>query len=225
VKNKEISVEQAISMIHDGMRLMVGGFTWVGYPHDLLEALSSSGIKDLTLISNDTCSMTVSVGKLVVNRQLKKVIASHVGRNPETGRQVNAGELELEMVPQGTFAERIRCGGAGIAGFYTPTGIGTVIEEGKEKRVFDGKEYLLERALRADVALVKANRADKLGNLEMVKTSKNFNPLMASAADLVIAEVEEIVEVGELPPECISVPGILVDYMVKGAKTCCVIQK
>lgn len=216
MNNKIISAKEAAAMVKDGMSIMVGGFTFIGHPYKLADALLESGVKNLTLIANDNVSPTYGTGKMVVNRQFKTIIASHIGRNPETGRQMNAGETEVILIPQGTLAERIRCGGAGIGGFYTPTGIGTEIENGKEKRVIGGKEYLFEEPLRADVALLKANIADKAGNLFIRRTSKNFNPLMAMAAELVIAQVDKIVEIGELDPELVTVSGILVDYLVGG---------
>ncbi len=216
LKNKVITAKQAAKMVTDGMTIMVGGFTFVGHPYKLAEALIEEGVKNLTLIANDNVSPIYGAGKMVVNKQFKKIISSHIGRNPETGRQMNAGETEVVLIPQGTLAERIRCGGAGLGGFYTPTGIGTEIEEGKEKRVINGKEYLFEEPLRADVALLKANIADKAGNLFIRCTAKNFNPIMAMAADLVIAQVDKIVEVGDLDPELVTISGILVDYIVRG---------
>jgi len=152
---------------------------------------------------------------MVVNKQLKKIIVSHIGTNKETGRQMNAGELEVELVPQGTLAERIRCGGAGLGGFLTPTGVGTIIEQGKSRLVLDGKSYLLERPLRADAALLKAWKADTFGNLVFRKAARNFNPLMAMAADLVIVEAEEVVEAGALDPDQVMTPGVLVDMIVE----------
>ncbi len=216
MKNKIISVKEAAAKIKDGMTIMVGGFTFVGHPYKITDELVAGGVKNLTLIANDNVSPVYGAGKMVVNKQFKKIIASHIGRNPESGRQMNEGETEFELVPQGTLAERIRAGGSGIGGFYTPTGVGTEVEIGKEKRVINGKEYLFEEPIRADVALLKANVADKAGNLFIRCTAKNFNPVMAMAADVVIAQVDKIVEVGELDPEIITVPGILVDYIVGG---------
>lgn len=214
MKNKIITEKEAASMVKDGMTIMVGGFTFIGHPYKIAEALLESGVKGLTLIANDNVSPVYGTGKMVVNKQFKKIIASHIGRNPETGRQMNEGETEVVLIPQGTLAERIRCGGAGLGGFYTPTGIGTEVEVGKEKRVINGKEYIFEEPLRADIAILKANVADKSGNLFIRCTAKNFNPMMAMAADLVIAQVDEIVEVGELDPELVTISGILVDYIV-----------
>ena len=216
LRDKVVSAREAAAMVREGMTVMVGGFTFVGHPSRITDALLEAGVKGLTLIANDNVSPVYGVGRMVANRQFKRIIASHIGRNPETGRQMNAGETEVVLIPQGTLAERIRCGGAGLGGFYTPTGIGTEVEEGKEKRVIGGKEYLFEEGLRADVALIKGNIADRRGNLFIRRTAKNFNTIMALAADLVIAQVDELVEVGELAPELVSVSGILVDYLVVG---------
>ena len=173
-----------------------------------------SGIGDMTLIANDTAFMDKGVGRLIVGRQVKKAIVSHIGTNPCTGKQMMANEMEVELVPQGTLAERIRCGGSGLGGILTPTGIGTIVEENKQKLIVDGKEYLLETPLRADVAFIKAKKADKAGNLIYDKTARNFNPIMAMAADLVIAEVDEIVEIGAIDPDEVVTPGILVDKII-----------
>jgi acetate CoA/acetoacetate CoA-transferase alpha subunit len=216
MKNKLVSAAVAAAMVKDGMTLMVGGFTFFGHPHKITDALVAAGVKNLTLIANDNAAPHYGTGKMVVNHQFKKIISTHIGRNPETGRQMNAGETEVILIPQGTMAERIRCGGAGLGGFFTPTGVGTEVETGKEKRVIDGKEYILEAPLRADIALIKANVADKKGNLFIRCTAKNLNPIMATAADLVIAQADKVVEVGELDPELVTVPGILVDYIVAG---------
>ena len=191
---KRVSIEEALTHVRDGMTIMVGGFLGVGSPEKLIDALVQKGVKDLTLICNDTAFVDRGVGKMVVAHQFRKIIASHIGTNAETGRQMNAGETEVELVPQGTLAERIRCGGAGLGGFYTPTGVGTVVADGKETREFNGRQYLLELPLRADVALVKAYKADEAGNLIYRRSARNFNPLMAMAADLVIAEVDNIVQ-------------------------------
>jgi acetate CoA/acetoacetate CoA-transferase alpha subunit len=195
---------------------MIGGFGTIGTPEKIIDGLVESNKKNLTLIANDTGLIGKGIGKLIVNKQVKKAIVSHVGTNPETGRQMINGEIEVEFSPQGTLAERIRCGGAGIAGFFTPTGVGTLVEEGKEKKDFDGKTYILETALRADVAIIKAHKADTFGNLVFYRTACNFNPLLATAAEKVIAEVEEIVEVGSLGPDEIMLSGIFVDYIFKG---------
>lgn len=216
--NKVISIEEAISHIKDGMTIMIGGFLGCGSPHRLIDALVEKGVKDLTLICNDSGFPDIGAGKLVVNRQIKKLIASHIGTNRETGNQMNAGELEVVLVPQGTLAEQIRAGGAGIGGFLTPTGVGTVIEEGKQKIEIDGKTYLLELPLRADVALIVGHTVDKFGNIVYYGATRNFNTLMATAADTVIVEAENIVEVGEIDPNQVVTPGIFVDYIVGGGK-------
>lgn len=212
---KVISVEEAVARIKDGMTLMIGGFLGAGSPHKIIDGLSKSKVKDLTIICNDTAFPDKGIGILITNRQVKKVIASHIGTNPNTIGQLNNKELEVQFVPQGTLAEQVRCGGAGLGGFLTPTGIGTVVEEGKQKMTVNGKEYLLEMPLRADVALLGANIGDESGNLYYKGTTQNFNPMMATAADLVIAEVEELVETGMIPMENVHTPAIFVNYIVK----------
>lgn len=216
--SKILSPNEAAIKVPDGASVMIGGFMGVGGPDALIEALVEKKVSDLTLIANDTAIPHSGIGLLIDNRQIKKVIASHVGLNPETGRQMNAGETEVKLVPQGTLAEAIRAGGAGLGGFLTPTGIGTVVEEGKEKITVDGKEYLLEKPLRADIALIKAYKSDTFGNLVFRRAAQNFNPLMATACDLVIVEAEEIVEVGQLDPDEVMLPSIFVDFIVKGGK-------
>ena len=216
--NKIISAKEAADMVKEGMTIMVGGFLANGTPENIVDALVEKNVKNLTLICNDTGFPDRGVGKMVVNKQFKKMIASHVGTNPETANQMNSGETEVVLTPQGTLAEKIRCGGNGLGGFYTPTGIGTEVAEGKEVRVLDGKEYLFETPLRADVALLKASVVDKKGNMIFNKTMKNFNPMMATAADLVIVEADKIVEVGEIDPEHVMCSGIFVDYIVGGDK-------
>lgn len=213
--NKFISIEKAVAQVKDGMTVMVGGFLANGTPNAIVDALAKSGVKNLTLICNDTAFPDKGVGQWIANKQVKKLIVSHIGTNPCTSEQMNSGELEIEFVPQGTLAERIRCGGAGLGGFLTTTGMGTIVAEGKPVVQVDGKDYLLEKPLRADVALVGASLGDKSGNLVYKGTSQNFNPLMASAADLVIAEIEDLVEVGELFPELVKTPGIFVDYIIE----------
>ncbi len=212
--NKQVSIEAAGAFFKDGMTIMVGGFLAVGTPEALIAAILKQETKELTLIANDTGFPDKGVGRLVVSRLAKKVIASHIGTNPETGKQMIAQELSVELVPQGTLAERIRCGGAGLGGVLTPTGVGTVVEQGKEKLTVDGTEYLLEKPLRADIAIIRAKKADKAGNLIYDQAARNFNPLMAFAADVVIAEVDELVEVGELTPDEIMTPGVVVDKLV-----------
>ena len=214
--NKVITIDEAIDKIQDGMTIMVGGFLGCGNPHRLVDKLVEKGTKDLTLICNDSSFPDYGVGKLIVNKQIKKLIASHVGTNPETGRQMNEGEMEVVLVPQGTLAEQVRAGGSGLGGFLTPTGVGTVVEEGKQKIEIDGVEYLLELPLKADVALIAGQTADKFGNIEYFGATRNFNQLMATAADTVIAEVEEVVEVGELDANQVVTPGIFVTHLVNG---------
>lgn len=212
------TIDEAMSYIKDGMSVMVGGFLGTGNPETLIDALIERKIKDLTLICNDTAFPEIGIGKLIVNKLVKKVITSHIGTNPETGRQMNEGEIEVVLTPQGTLAEQIRSAGAGLGGFLTPTGLGTVVEEGKEKIEIDGKTYLLELPLKADVALLKGAKVDKKGNIYYDKSARNFNPLMAMAADLVIVEADEIVEVGDIDPNDVMTPGIFVDVIVKGVK-------
>ncbi|MDR0969603.1 MAG: CoA transferase subunit A [Lentimicrobiaceae bacterium] len=210
---KKISLQDAVAQIKDGMTLMIGGFLGVGCANDIIDALIEKGVKDLTIISNDTSFPDKAHGKLIANRCVKKAIVSHIGTNPETINQMNAGELIVEFVPQGTLAERVRAAGGGLGGFLTPTGLGTVVAEGKQIINVDGKDYLLEKPIKADVALLGANIADESGNLIYVGTTQNFNPLMAMAADLVIAEAEKVVKVGELCPEAIHTPNIFVDFL------------
>jgi len=210
------SVEEAVALIPDGATLMVGGFGLCGVPENLITALKARGTRNLTVISNNAGVDEFALGQLLKTRQIRRVIATYVGENQEFERQFLSKELEVELVPQGTFSERIRAGGAGIAGFYTPTGYGTLVAEGKETRVIDGKPCVLELPLRADFALVKAYRGDPLGNLVYRKTTRNFNPMMATAARITIAEVEHIVAAGELDPEAIVTPGIYVRYVVQG---------
>ena len=212
--NKIVEYEEIVALFNDGMTVMVGGFLGVGTPASLVRILVNNEVKNLTLIANDTAFPNAGVGPLIVLKQVKKVITSHIGTNPETARQMLIGEMKVELVPQGTLAEKIRAGGSGLGGILTPTGIGTIVEDGKQKITIDGKEYLLELPLRADVALLKAYKADRAGNLIYRRSARNFNPIMALAADLVIAEVQEIVEVGQLDPDEIMTPGILVDKVV-----------
>ncbi len=214
MKNKQIDIQQAAEHFRDGMTIMVGGFMGVGTPPRLVKALLDSGVKDLILIANDTAFVDTGIGPLVVNGRVKKVIASHIGTNPETGRRMIAGEMDVELVPQGTLIERIRCGGAGLGGFLTPTGVGTIVEEGKQKMTQSGVEYLLELPLRADLALVQAHIADKQGNLIYQLTTRNFNPLIALAADVVIAEPDTLAEVGDIAPDAVMTPGALIDHIV-----------
>lgn len=206
---------EAISEIEDGATLMVGGFGLVGIPEQLILALVEKGVKDLTIISNNCGVDEWGLGLLLKEKQIKKMIGSYVGENKEFERQVLSGEIEVELTPQGTLAEKIRAGGAGIPAFYTPAGVGTTVADGKEIRTFDGKEYVLEEALVADFALVRAAKADKIGNLIYNKTAQNFNPMMAAAGNFTIAEVEEIVETGDLDPATIHTPSIYVQGLIK----------
>ncbi|WP_338754151.1 CoA transferase subunit A [Bacillus sp. FJAT-52991] len=208
-------VNEAVSEIKDGMTLMVGGFGLCGIPERLLQALAHSGVKDLTVISNNCGVDDWGLGLLLRNKQIKKIIGSYVGENKEFERQMLAGEIEVVLTPQGTLAEKIRAGGAGIPAFFTPAGVGTPIAEGKEVREFNGKEYLLEEALTADVSLVRAYKADRMGNLIYNKTARNFNPMIAAAGKVTIAEVEEIVETGVLDPESIHTPGVYVQALIQ----------
>lgn len=214
--NKVAEREEALARFTDNQWVMIGGFLGTGTPESLVDGLVEKGVKNLTVIANDTAFPTKGVGKLVVNKQISKVIVSHIGTNPETGRQMHAKEMEVELVPQGTLAERIRSAGAGLGGFLTSTGLGTVVEEGKDKITKGGRTYLLELPLKADIALIKAWKADKYGNLVYRRTSRNFNPVMAMAADFVIVEAEEIVEIGMLDPDEIITPGAVVDMIIKG---------
>lgn len=217
--NKEIHIDDALAGIKSSMTIMSNGFMGVKSPETIIDAIVEKGLKDLILISTDTATPGVGAGKLIHNRNVKKLYASHIGLNPETGALMNSGDLEVELIPQGTLAERIRCGGSGLGGVLTPTGIGTVVEEGKQKIKVDGKDYLLELPLHADVAIIKASVCDRAGNVFYRGTSKNFSTVMAMAADYVIVEADEIVEIGELGPEQIMTPGILVNSVVLAAET------
>lgn len=210
------SFEEAVAHIEDGMTLMVGGFGLVGIPENLIKALKEQKTTDLTVISNNCGVDDWGLGLLLQDKQIKKMISSYVGENKEFEKQVLNGELEVDLVPQGSLAEKIRAGGAGIPAFYTPAGVGTPIAEGRETREFNGGEYLLEEALVADVSLIRAWKADKMGNLVFRKTAQNFNPIMAAAGKVTIAEVEEIVEVGELDPNEIHTPSIYVQGIIQG---------
>jgi len=212
------SADAAVRDVADGATIMVSGFGLCGNPENLILALHRKGVRDLTLVSNNCGTTDLGLGILLKARQIRKIVASYVGENREFERQYLSGELEVELVPQGTLAERIRAGGAGIGGFYTATGVGTKVAEGKESRVIDGKEYLLELPLRADFALVLAWKADAWGNLLFRKTARNFGPMMASAAKVTIAEAEHVVGVGELDPDQIHTPGIYVKRVVKGER-------
>ena len=205
-------------LLTDGMTIAAGGFGLCGIPENLIGALLAAGTKNLTIVGNNAGVDDFGMGPLLKTRQVKRVYASYVGENKEFERQVLAGELELHLVPQGTLAERLRAGGAGIPGFYTRTAFGTQLAEGKETKVFDGKEYVLEEAIHADVSIVKAWKGDRLGNLVFRETARNFNPMIATCGKLCVAEVEQLVEVGELAPDAIHVPGIYVDRIIQGEK-------
>ena len=210
------SIEQALEGVGDGATIMAGGFGLVGIPEKLIVGLREKGVRDLTVISNNCGVDDFGLGLLLQNRQIRKMIASYVGENKEFERQYLSGQLEVELVPQGTLAERIRAGGAGIPAFYPPAGVGTPVAEGREVRVFNGREYLLETALTADFALVKAWKGDRMGNLIYNKTARNFNPIMAAAGRVAIAEVEQILEPGEIDPASVHTPGIYVQRVVRG---------
>jgi 3-oxoacid CoA-transferase subunit A len=212
------SADAAIEKLADGATILMGGFGLCGIPENLIAALCRKGAKDLTIISNNPGSEDFGIGLLLQNRQVKKMISSYVGENKVFEQMLLKGELQMELNPQGTLAERIRAGGAGIPAFYTPTGYGTMIAEGKETREFDGRPYVLERALHGDFAFIKAWKGDRWGNLIYRKTARNFNPMMAAAADYVIAEVEELLDLGQLAPDQIHTPGIFVDAIVQGSR-------
>ena len=214
---KLVSVDFAASLIKNDSSLMIGGFLKCGSPKEIIEKLLEDGTKDLTIIANDTSFPDFERGKLIVNKRVKKAIVSHIGTNPETGKQMNSGELEVELVPQGTLAERIRAAGAGLGGVLTPTGVGTIVQEGKDIIEVDNKKYLLEKPLKADVALIYGTKVDSFGNISFFGSTRNFNTIMATAADIVIVEADEIIE-GSLEPNEIVIPGIFVDYVVKGGK-------
>ena len=207
----------AVAPIPDGATIMMGGFGLCGIPENLIGALHARGTGNLTAVSNNAGVDDFGLGVLLRSRQVTKMIATYVGENKEFERQFLAREIEVELVPQGTFAERLRAGGAGIGGFFTPTGYGTVVAEGKETRVIDGRGYVLERPLHADFAFVKAWKGDRLGNLVYHRTAQNFNPMMAAAAQVTIAEVEELVEPGDIDPDHVVTPGIYVQHVVRGA--------
>ncbi|MGB4661053.1 MAG: 3-oxoacid CoA-transferase subunit A [Mobilitalea sp.] len=216
MKNKIISIEEAMNYVHDGDMVMIGGFMSCGTPEILMDAIVEKGIKDLTVIANDSGVVGKGIGKLISAKLVKRLVASHVGLNPETGIQMTAAELEVELVPQGSLAEKIRAGGAGLGGVLTPTGVGTEVEIGKQKITLEGIEYLIEMPLKADVALIRGSIVDKAGNIFYNATTKNFNPFMATAAKTVIVAAERVVEVGEIDPNHVMTPAIFVDYIVEG---------
>ena len=211
------SADEAIGNLRDGMTILMGGFGLCGIPENLIAALRRKGTKDLTVVSNNAGVDDFGIGLLLQSRQVKKMISTYVGENKLFEQLVLSGELQVELNPQGTLAERLRAGGAGIPAFYTPTGYGTMVAEGKETREFDGRSYVLERALRGDFAFIKAWKGDRWGNLVYRKTARNFNPMMATAADYVIAEVEQLVEPGELDADTVHTPGVFVNAIFQGA--------
>ena len=210
-----ITLDAAVAMIPDGATIMIGGFFGVGSPLRLIRGLVDAGRKDLTIITNDTAFPGIGVGMLIAARLVRRLVASHIGANAETQRQMIAGELQVELVPQGTLAERIRAGGFGLGGVLTRTGLGTLVEQGKPKVEIDGVSWLLETPLRAEFALVSCRQADTLGNLTYAFTAQNFNPVMAMAAGTVIAEADEMVPVGTIPPDAVRTPGVVVDYLLE----------
>lgn len=218
MKNKLITLEKALELIKDGDVVMYGGFLGVGSPESIIDGIVDKKINNLTIIGNDTAMPEKGVSKLIAARLVKKVIASHIGTNPETGALMSTGEMEVDLVPQGTLAERIRAGGFGLGGILTPTGLNTDVAIGKQIINVDGKDYLLEKPLRANVAIIKGSIVDETGNIYYNGTTRNFNPLVATAADLVIVEAEKLVKAGEIAPENVMTPSIFVDYIVEGGK-------
>jgi 3-oxoacid CoA-transferase subunit A len=212
------SADAAIEKLTDGCTILMGGFGLCGVPENLIAAVQRKGTKDLTIVSNNAGVDGFGIGVLLQRRQVKKMISTYVGENKLFEQLVLSGELQVELNPQGTMSERLRAGGAGIPAFYTPTGYGTMVAEGKETREFDGRTYVMERCLRGDFAFIKAWKGDRWGNLIYRKTARNFNPMMATAADYVIAEVEELVELGHLDPNQVHTPGIFVDAIFQGPK-------
>lgn len=213
---KTITMKEALTHINDGDTVMVGGFMANGTPEKLIDALVEKDVKNLTLICNDAGLIDQGVGKMVMNKQFSTIIASHIGLNKEAGRQMTTGETDIQLVPQGTLAEQIRAGGFGLGGFLTPTGIGTLVEEGKQIISIDGRDFLLERPIKADVALILANKADTNGNLQYTGSENNFNQIMAANATTTIVQAREIVELGGIDPNFVHTPGIFVNYLVEG---------
>jgi len=216
MKNKIVSLEHAMTFINDGVTMMVGGFLGVGTPHTIIDATVKKGVTNITLITNDTGLPGSGNSKLIASKLVKKAITSHIGTNPETGKQMMAGELDVQLTPQGTLAERIRAAGVGLGGVLTPTGVGTDVAEGKQVLTIGEKKYLLELPLKADVAILRGSTVDTFGNVMYNATTQNFNKVMAMAADVVIVEAEKVVDAGELDPNCVMTPGIFVDYIVTG---------
>ncbi len=216
--DKIISRDDFAAMLKDEMSIMVGGFLGCGTPETLIDIIIASGVKNLTIIVNDTSFVDRGVGRLVAAKQVARVITSHIGTNPETGKQMVEGTLAVELVPQGTLAERIRAAGAGLGGVLTPTGVGTIVEEGKQKLTIYGHEYLVELPLRADLAVINGSTVDKAGNVVYNATTRNFNPLMAMAASTVVVEAEKLVEIGTIMPELVMTPAPLVTHIFKSEK-------
>ncbi|AIU66522.1 CoA transferase subunit A [Vibrio coralliilyticus] len=213
---KRISADQIGQHLRDGMTIMIGGFMGTGAPEKLIDLLIENDIRDITLISTDTALPGVGTSRLIAEQRVSKLYASHIGLNPETGRQMNDGVLDVELVPQGTLAERIRCGGAGLGGVLTPTGLGTLVAESKQLIEVDGQQFLLEKPLKADLALIRGSKVDLRGNVFYSKTTQNFNPLMATAAECVIVEAEQLVEIGDIQPEAVHTPSLYVDHIFVG---------
>ncbi|MBN2041608.1 MAG: CoA transferase subunit A [Spirochaetes bacterium] len=215
MKNKIVTLDEVMEKITDGATIMVGGFLSVGSPLSIIDAIVEKGVKDLTIISNDTSIPGVGNSKLIAAKLVKKVITSHIGTNPETGKQMMEGSLDVQLVPQGSLAEMIRAAGAGLGGVLTPTGVGTEAAEGKQTIVIGNRKYLIELPLRADIAILRGTIVDTFGNIFYNKTTQNFNPVMATAADLVIVEAEKIVKEGDIDPNKVKTPGIFVDYIIR----------
>ncbi|MGR5109618.1 CoA transferase subunit A [Vibrio jasicida] len=211
---KAATTEQIEDLLHDGMTIMIGGFMATGAPERLIDLLIKKDIKDITLISTDTGSPGRGSSRLIAEKRVKKLYASHIGTNPETGKQMNEGTLEVELVPQGSLAERIRSAGAGLGGVLTQTGLGTIVAENKRVIEVDGKQYLLEMPLKADLALIRGSKVDRRGNVFYSKTTQNFNPLMATAAETVVVEPEQIVELGDIESEAVHTPSLYIDYIL-----------
>ncbi|PKK97137.1 MAG: branched-chain amino acid dehydrogenase [Tenericutes bacterium HGW-Tenericutes-3] len=216
MKNKVISMADFVAKLHDGASIMVGGFMNIGTAVGIIDAILETDVKDLTIICNDAGLPGVGVGKLIDAGKVKKLIASHIGLNPVAGEKMTSGEMEVELIPQGTLAERIRAGGAGLGGFLTPTGLGTLVQEGKQVINVNGKDYLLEKPLKADFAFLLGHVVDKKGNVVYNKTIRNFNPIMATACETVVVEARKLVEIGQLDPDHVVTPHIFVDYIVEG---------
>ncbi len=214
---RALKADAAAELVTDGATLLIGGFMGVGSPHRMIDALVARGVRGLTIVANDTAKPGVGIGKLVTARAVARLVTSHIGLNPETQAKMISGEIAVELVPQGTLVERIRAGGVGLGGILTATGLGTEVEDGKQVIEVNGKQFLLEHPIRGDFALIAARQADYNGNLEYSLTAHNFNPIMALAADTVIAEAEFIVPVGMIPPDAVKTPGVLVDHLLERA--------